>query len=145
MEDPNFKKKTMTFNTIFTIFCGFVIFYIGRKSCHGKVKKQLKNEYYQPILMTSPINQTEITKNENPRKIVKDPTKVLIFARWHSGSTFAGDLFNSNPKAFYIFEPLCTETFPHGISYNKTIANIDTIVPEYQQILTDYYNHCRIG
>lgn len=130
---------------ILTIFCALVIFYIGRKSCRGN----LKNKYPPPIPMTSQRNQTEIqmtemTKNDSPRKIVKDPTKVLIVARWHSGSTFAGDLFNKNPKAFYIFEPLCTEKFPHGISYNQTIANSDTIVPEYQQILTDYYNHCRI-
>lgn len=32
-------------------------------------------------------------------------THVLILSTWRSGSTFAGQLFNQNPKVFYLMEP----------------------------------------
>ena len=33
-------------------------------------------------------------------------TKVLLITAHRSGSTFLGELFNQNEKAFYLFEPL---------------------------------------
>uniref|UniRef100_G1KL85 Sulfotransferase n=1 Tax=Anolis carolinensis TaxID=28377 RepID=G1KL85_ANOCA len=39
-------------------------------------------------------------KTSAPRKI-----HVLILSSWRSGSTFAGQLFNQNPKVFYLMEP----------------------------------------
>lgn len=37
---------------------------------------------------------------------VSNITKVLLLASHRSGSTFLGEIFNQNPEAFYLFEPL---------------------------------------
>ena len=39
---------------------------------------------------------------------VQSPKKVLLLTAFRSGSTFAGELFNRNSDAFYLFEPLGT-------------------------------------
>ena len=36
----------------------------------------------------------------------RSQTKVLLICAHRSGSTFLGELFNQNEKAFYLFEPL---------------------------------------
>lgn len=37
-----------------------------------------------------------------------EQTRVLLVTAHRSGSTFLGELFNRNPNAFYIFEPLAS-------------------------------------
>jgi len=34
------------------------------------------------------------------------PIRNIIFATWRSGSTFVGELTNSHPGMFYVYEPL---------------------------------------
>ena len=36
----------------------------------------------------------------------EQPTFVILFAYYRSGSSFTGELFNQNTDAFYFYEPL---------------------------------------
>jgi len=38
--------------------------------------------------------------------VAGEPKAVMILAYQRSGSTFVGQMFNTNPSAFYMFEPL---------------------------------------
>lgn len=73
------------------------------------------------------------------------PTKnVLVFARWRSGSTFAGSLFNFNPDVYYVFEPLFSRVARWGISYNQTVAKSEIVLPVFHNILEDFYLDCKV-
>ncbi|XP_014667929.1 PREDICTED: carbohydrate sulfotransferase 1-like [Priapulus caudatus] len=55
------------------------------------------------------------TENSN------EPTKahrkvIIIVSRYRSGSSFTGEIFNSDPRIFYIYEPL------HGLFDHKNIS-----------------------
>ena len=47
---------------------------------------------------------SDLKKQQPPGN--KDPAYVIIVTYMRSGSTFLGQLFNQNPKAFYWFEPM---------------------------------------
>ena len=57
-------------------------------------------------------NKTNLTQNDGSLKTVDDTIShqktynILIVTRARSGSSFLGDLLNSYPGSFYIFEPL---------------------------------------
>lgn len=47
-----------------------------------------------------------LEKSPKSQASSKGPVKVLLITAHRSGSTFLGELFNENPDAFYLFEPL---------------------------------------
>ncbi|XP_071507044.1 carbohydrate sulfotransferase 1-like [Diadema antillarum] len=52
------------------------------------------------------------------------PAQVIIVSTKRSGSSFVGELFNSNPQIFYLFEPLCCITFDvlyHRLSWKNVV------------------------
>ncbi|KAL9952178.1 hypothetical protein ACROYT_G039393 [Oculina patagonica] len=64
-----------------------------------------------------------------------EKTNVLIIAHGRSGSSFLGQIFNSHPEVFYIFEPLIT--FQLTSMRNSTLYEHSTM-----RLLRDIFN-CR--
>jgi len=63
-----------------------------------------------------------------------EQTRVLLVTAHRSGSTFLGELFNRNPNAFYIFEPLASVQNEHST------LGCDEHYEEKSNILERYYN-----
>jgi len=63
-----------------------------------------------------------------------EQTRVLLVTAHRSGSTFLGELFNRNPNAFYIFEPLASVQNEHST------LGCDEHFDEKSNILERYYN-----
>ena len=66
-------------------------------SCVNTTNYQLESKecripFYNSFSQDSPLNP--------------NPKRVMIFARWRSGSTFTSQLLNRHPDTFYLFEPL---------------------------------------
>lgn len=58
---------------------------------------------------TLPFSTSQPTSSQSTKK--PEPPKhqaIVIVTEWRSGSSFFGDIFNSNSDFFYIFEPLLT-------------------------------------
>lgn len=64
----------------------------------------------------------------------EEQTRVLLVTAHRSGSTFLGELFNRNPSAFYIFEPLASVQNEHST------LGCDQHFEEKSKILERYYN-----
>lgn len=56
----------------------------------------------QQLLKTTPTSTITKRSVEEP----EPRTKVLIVTEYRSGSSFVAEIFNRNPKAWYLFEPL---------------------------------------
>ena len=82
------------------------------KQIHGELKNM---EDVTAISGLHKTNSTAISKNiPQVPKIAGFPplkTQVIILTTKRSGSSFVGELFNSNRKVFYMFEPLFEITF----------------------------------
>lgn len=63
-----------------------------------------------------------------------EQTRVLLVTAHRSGSTFLGELFNRNPNAFYIFEPLASVQNEHST------LGCDEHFEDKSNILERYYN-----
>nr|XP_039273948.1 carbohydrate sulfotransferase 1-like [Styela clava] len=59
----------------------------------------------QQLIIRQELRQ-EISWIKNTVPPMQKKTVVLLIANQRSGSTFVGEIFNQNPKAFYLFEPL---------------------------------------
>lgn len=59
-------------------------------------------------------NKSQIKSLFERRVDAKHPTKVLLLASHRSGSSFLGEIFNQNPNAFYLFEPLAAVQETHS-------------------------------
>ena len=87
--------------------------------------------------------QTEATSTQD-RGHQEDPlnnkTKVLILARWRSGSTFTGNLFSKNKNCFYLFEPLYDNyNLPQRLHHNNLTKPEQSFITS---TLNNFYNHC---
>lgn len=66
-----------------------------------------------------------------------ETSNVLILAHGRSGSSFLGQIFNSNPEVFYIYEPLITFQV-------TTIRDSKLYEQSAKRLLDDLFN-CRFG
>ena len=72
---------------------------------------------------------------QSSKQTRNNKTNVLIIAHGRSGSSFLGQIFNSHPEVFYIYEPLIT--FQLTSMRNSTLYEKSTT-----QLLRDIFN-CR--
>ena len=121
-------------------------------SNNNKSDKNIKNgrvvHVHMPKDIKEKVDKHQELKKKNEAPTHDDRVKVLIFARWRSGSTFAGELFNRNENAFYIFEPLYTRGLvPHGVTYEQMVSKKSKdkeILPKFHQVLNDFYTNCTV-
>lgn len=76
-----------------------------------------------------------VTLQEPSNKSTNKKTNILILAHARSGSSFLGQIFNSHPEVFYIYEPLIT--FQVTSLRNSTLYEQSTM-----RLLRDIFN-CR--
>lgn len=79
--------------------------------------------FFNTYNLTTPVNS--------------NPKRVMIFARWRSGSTFTSQLLNRHPDAFHLFEPLTAA----GIKAKSQNSEKSKYHEEY---LNDYYFRCKM-
>jgi hypothetical protein len=89
----NMKIKRFGFIIVFIIIINVYFYYKYSHSIQGIVEVRLQRfkKYHM---------------NHEEEKREKKVSKILLVTSHRSGSTFVGELFNKNPDAFYIFEPL---------------------------------------
>ena len=107
-----------------------------------KKQKQLLHVHVSDHIKQK-VEKHKKKKKLNQAPTHNDRTKVLIFARWRAGSSFVGELFNSDENAFYIYEPLYTRGYIDQETSYQDILNINA-VPVIQTILDKYYNNCTV-
>ena len=106
----------------------------------GQPEKIRKSLLEAEFFDTKPENALYPKPNSPPENLNTDQTsssfrrkKVLIIAEYRGGSTFAGEIFNQNLQASYLFEPLfLSRRFPTEPEVNA--KNIE--------ILKDYFDNC---
>ena len=107
---------------ILTTLCLFAILYkrilIRRiRDQAQKINQNLEREQKEKETQILRANFPAWTTSKNLAKNLTNQIKVLIAAEYRGGSTFAGEIFNQNPEASYIFEPLyMIRRFPKTIS-----------------------------
>jgi len=86
-------------------------------------------------------------KHNDPAKASKDKIFVLLISGFRTGSTFIGELFNQNPSALYLFEPihqnhiaaLMKRNLIHGVPKDSSLLEQRTFY------LDQIINRCEIG
>ena len=87
------KRKYLTITMTVVLF--LVIYREYSKSVLTKTKKSYTEKSLSRVL-----------DEKISEAFVQKPKRVLLLTTFRSGSTFAGQLFNQNFDAFYLFEPL---------------------------------------
>ena len=53
------------------------------------------------------MKQYQSSRSMKPKlTVAENPIFVVLFGYPRTGSSFAGEIFNRNPQAFYVYEPL---------------------------------------
>lgn len=106
-----------------------------KNTSQSKVLALTRIDYQRnQLLENTSISAATVTERltDRPRNSVPGVNKILLFTSYRSGSTFTGEIFQRNPFAFYVFEPL------RFLNFGNSISQISYI----QGNIVKYLNDC---
>ena len=96
--------------TLVIPFILFFTWYILQLTTNSKnALKMLENKDYDESAHYDLSKNEKSVKPTKEKSKSKNQIKVLIVARWRSGSTFTSSLLAAHPDSLYVFEPLFNE------------------------------------
>ncbi|CAN8001599.1 unnamed protein product [Ixodes hexagonus] len=79
---------------------------IAKKPQKLQIPTKPKNSHLKPLLLNRMVKMFELALKHYAVVPANTVQRVIIVTYFRAGSTFVGDIFSSNPRTFYHFEPL---------------------------------------